>query len=96
MRRQMTVVYGLCAWMENPTTRRLSIIRDLSICDGITGWGVHGVGINCTDPIIPKQFSRIGRATSKWSNLVVFRYWKERLRRTYHQIIFASCLGTLI
>ncbi len=40
----MTVVYGLGVWMEFPTTRRLSIVRDLSIRDGKTGWGDYDVG----------------------------------------------------
>ncbi len=44
MRRPMTVVYGSGVWMKIPMTRRLSIIRDLSIHDGKAGWGVHGVG----------------------------------------------------
>ncbi len=40
----MTVVYGPGVWIDFSTTRRLSTIRDLSIRDGTTGWGVLDVG----------------------------------------------------
>ncbi len=96
MRRQMTVVYGTGVLIKFPTTRRLSIIRDPSIRDGRTGWDIHGVNVNCTNPIIPQQLSRIGQKMSMWSNLVVFRYWKWRIRRTCHYAVYTSCSGVLI
>ena len=51
----MTVVYGPGVWIEFPTTRRSSTVRDLSIRDGKTGWGVRGVGAKSMWPIMPQQ-----------------------------------------
>ena len=48
----MTVVYGPGVRMKFSTTRRPSTVRDLSIRDGRTGWGVHGVGVNCMNHIM--------------------------------------------
>ena len=45
-RRQMTVVSGSGVRMKFSTTRRQSTVRDLSIRDGTTGWGVRDVGQN--------------------------------------------------
>ena len=54
----MTVVYGPGVQIKFPTTRRPSIVRDLSIRDG-TGWGVRDVCVKCADPIKPQQLSLI-------------------------------------
>ena len=51
----MAVVYGPGVRMEFSTTRRASIVRDLSIRDGTTGWGVYDVGAKSIYPIMHKQ-----------------------------------------
>ncbi len=54
-RGQIAIVYGLDVWIEFPTTRRLSTIRDLSLRDGTTGRGVYDVGAKSVWPISLKQ-----------------------------------------
>ena len=95
-RRQMTVVYGSCVRMKNPMTQRSSIVRDLSIRVGEIRWGVHGACTICSNPIIPQQLSRNGHYMSMWSNLVVIRYCKWRIRRGCHQVVVMSGSRALI
>ena len=53
----MTVVYGPGVRIDFSTTRRPSTVRDLSIRDGKTGWGVYDVDAKSIYPIMYKQLS---------------------------------------